>query len=397
MLQEVTSSRIQECYTYRKFDYKKIGLLGAGGATVAAANLPAANSDDDEEEVYVDHAQATRYRRTRMFRHFCSFSSFKYKTELFMTGEDFLRAILFKSQRMQGHRYKDIEHLTDEEFQSILNSAPPHSRETRGLFRSLGKDAVISYPEYLFLVSILSKPRDHFLKTFQMIDVDKNWVLTKDEFELVERLFSRGVIEENIENTTLKVHFFKMDGSGVITFDDFVHFLDGLQKECLEVEFNEYAKGSGQIQEEDFAELLLSRTLLSELEKDKYRGRISKKGETDGGIHFFQYSQFMNLLNDIHDLEIALRMFQIAKKPVTPEEFQRAVRVCTGTPLDDRMVKLTFKIFDEDGDGNLSHEEFMKVMKDKIRSRGTVDVQIPPKSWKAFRKCVHERMTLASI
>ena len=25
------------------------------------------------------------------------------------------------------------------------------------------------------------------------------------------------------------------------------------------------------------------------------------------------------------------------------------------------MVKLTFKIFDEDGDGNLSHEEFMKV------------------------------------
>ena len=47
---------------------------------------------------------------------------------------------------------------------------------------------------------------------------------------------------------------------------------------------------------------------------------------------------------------------------MTPEEFQRAVRVCTGTPLDDRMVKLTFKIFDEDGDGNLSHEEFMKVL-----------------------------------
>ena len=41
---------------YRRFDYKKIGLLGAGGATVAAVNLPtAANSDDDEEEVEVDH------------------------------------------------------------------------------------------------------------------------------------------------------------------------------------------------------------------------------------------------------------------------------------------------------------------------------------------------------
>lgn len=98
-----------------------------------------------------------------------------------------------------------------------------------------------------------------------MIDVDSNWVLTKDEFELVEKLFSKGLVEDSIENTTLKVHFFKMDGTGVITFDDFVHFLDGLQKECLEVEFNEYAKGSGRIQETDFTELLLSRTLLSEL------------------------------------------------------------------------------------------------------------------------------------
>ena len=53
--------------------------------------------------------------------------------------------------------------------------------------------------------------------------------------------------------------------------------------------------------------------------------------------------------------------FQIAKKPVTPEEFQRAVRVTTGTPLDIRLVKLTFKIFDDDGDGQLSHGEFMKV------------------------------------
>lgn len=109
-----------------------------------------------------------------------------------------------------------------------------------------------------------SKPRDHFLKTFQMIDVDGNWVLTRREFEMIERLFSKGLqVDEDIENTTLKVHFFKMDGSGVITFDDFVHFLDGLQKECLEVEFNSYAKGSGQIQESDFTELLLSRTLLS--------------------------------------------------------------------------------------------------------------------------------------
>ena len=46
---------------------------------------------------------------------------------------------------------------------------------------------------------------------------------------------------------------------------------------------------------------------------------------------------------------------------MTQEEFQRAVRVCTGTPLDEKMVQLTFELFDEDGDGQLGHEEFMKV------------------------------------
>ena len=89
-------------------------------------------------------------------------------------------------------------------------------------------------------------------------------MLTKEEFELVERLFSKGVVEDSIENTTLKVHFFKLDGTGVITFDDFVRFLDGLQKECLEVEFNEYARGDPVICDSDFTELLLSRTLLCE-------------------------------------------------------------------------------------------------------------------------------------
>ena len=40
--------------------------------------------------------------------------------------------------------------------------------------------------------------------------------------------------------------------------------------------------------------------------------------------------------------------------------------------------------------------DVFQVMKDRIWNRGTVDVEIPPKSWKAFRKCVYERMTIAS-
>ena len=51
-----------------------------------------------------------------------------------------------------------------------------------------------------------------------------------------------------------------------------------------------------------------------EIDKDKYMKRVANREEkTDNGVTFSQYSQFMNLLNDIHDLEIALRMFQVFK------------------------------------------------------------------------------------
>ena len=52
-------------------------------------------------------------------------------------------------------RSTELTVVSEREYERIIRSAPSHSKETRGLFRGLGKGAVISYPEYLFLVSIL--------------------------------------------------------------------------------------------------------------------------------------------------------------------------------------------------------------------------------------------------
>ena len=51
-------------------------------------------------------------------------------------------------------------------------------------------------------------------------------------------------------------------------------------------------------------------------------------------------------------------------------DFRRAVKACTGQLLNSHVVHVVFQLFDVDGDGKLSHKEFVAVMKDRLL-RGT--------------------------
>ena len=47
-------------------------------------------------------------------------------------------------------------------------------------------------------------------------------------------------------------------------------------------------------------------------------------------------------------------------------DFKRAVKACTGQTLNSHLVHVVFQLFDEDGDGKLSHKEFVSVMKERL-------------------------------
>ena len=51
------------------------------------------------------------------------------------------------------------------------------------------------------------------------------------------------------------------------------------------------------------------------------------------------------------------------------DEFHRAVKICMGHGLSRHLVHTVFQIFDVDGDGHLSHREFIAIMKGRL-SRG---------------------------
>lgn len=49
------------------------------------------------------------------------------------------------------------------------------------------------------------------------------------------------------------------------------------------------------------------------------------------------------------------------------EEFRRAVSICGGVDMSAFVVDAVYTIFDVDGDGHLSTEEFVSIMKSRLK------------------------------
>jgi len=128
------------------------------------------------------------------------------------------------------------------------------------------------------------------------------------------------------------------------------------------------------------------------------------------GITFEEFRRFYQFLNNLDDFSIAMRMYTLADHPISKgkdqlknskpicymskyslqwmksnyfislrcdallifniifflDEFQRAVKICTGTMLSTHIIDTVFALFDVDGDGQLSYKEFIAIMKDRL-------------------------------
>ncbi|XP_076183393.1 calcium uptake protein 3, mitochondrial-like isoform X4 [Ptiloglossa arizonensis] len=408
-------------------------------------------------------------------KRFIKFASVEYDGQLYMTPQDFLDSVVEPEPRPRLKRRV----LTDKELEVMRNSIPSLRQGSPHMFRNLRDKGIISYTEYLFLLSILIKPKTGFQIAFNMFDVDGNERVDKTEFLVIRELLSGNlkkrriddetkrllntIIEpnqikkpklrskklgnntteivsnsymekvfshawrgrhgtetkENLEllterqttpeeiqvqyidddqglqrrhavDTTLMVHFFGKDGTHDLKYEDFKRFMMNLQQEVLELEFHEFSKGRNTITELDFAKILLRYTYLDTDEYDKYLDRILQNSELQIGITFEEFRRFYQFLNNIDDFSIAMRMYTLADHPISKDEFQRAVKICTGSVLSDHIIDTVFALFDEDGDGQLSYKEFIAIMKDRLH-RGFKSQQ-RREGWQAFTYCVKQEM-----
>ncbi|XP_070508336.1 calcium uptake protein 3, mitochondrial isoform X4 [Chironomus tepperi] len=374
--------------------YKLYLLLGTGGLCVGYFALKTFKINSNR--IYAlqqrkDEIAEKAVKLTAREKRFIKFASVEFDGQLYLTPQDFLESVVEQEPRPRLKRKR----LSENEIDQLKSVTPSLRHGSSNLFRSLRDRGIISYTEYLFLLSVLTKPHSGFKIAFNMFDTDGNSKVDKNEFLVMEKIFSyawrgkRGIeVEEGKEgeddndhlvddeqglqrrhkvDTTLQIHFFGKKGTQDLNFDGFYNFMKNLQSEVLELEFHEFSKGHDKISEVDFAKILLRYTYLDTEEYDNYLDRLLDRHDMkEKGVTFEEFKQFCQFLNNLEDFSIAMRMYTLADRSISKDEFSRAVKICTGYALSNHLIDTVFAIFDEDGDGLLSYKEFIAIMKDRL-------------------------------
>ena len=77
---------------------------------------------------------------------------------------------------------------------------------------------------------------------------------------------------------------------------------------------------------------------------------MQELNEEEKGINFHEFEQFTQLLNNLEDFAIAVRLYSISGKGLNRDEFKRAAKICLhGQDLPDHVVNAVFKLFDRRG------------------------------------------------
>ncbi|XP_070605915.1 calcium uptake protein 2, mitochondrial [Erythrolamprus reginae] len=373
-------------------------LLG-GGALVATCSewsgrertggffLVLAQKEDAVDE---EMAEKLSIRKQR----FMKFASLEYGGEYYMTPRDFLFSVMFD----KSERKTLAKKLTKKEVDSTLANVTK-ARPGPTFFRDLGDRALISYPEYLFLLTILTKPQTGFHIAFKMLDADGNEQVEKKEFFKLQKIIGKqdefktasgeDILSQESEmecadiNTMLLVHFFGKGGKDKLHYSEFQRFMQNLQAEVQEMEFNQFSKGLPFMRKEDFVEWLLYFT--NEENNEIYWQNVKERIQAGESISMDEFKTFCQFTNRLEDFSIALKMFTVASRPVKQADFKRAVKVATGQELSDNVLDTIFKIFDLDGDNCLSHAEFLGVLKNRMH-RG---LRVPQQQGvQGYWKCV---------
>jgi len=324
----------------------------------------------------------------KIFRYFATYRS-TIDSEVYMTPADFLRSLTPGIKQPDGlglDQFKKFDPTTMKA--SNLASGTGSAIDEKSIFHHLGCSGLITFSDYIFLLTILSTSKRQFEIAFRMFDLNGDGDVDAEEFAQVQNIIrqttSVGSRHRDHANTgstlkginsALSNYFFGENLDGKLTIERFLEFQQHLQTEILTLEFNRKPilqetgeEMENRIWEKDFADLLLTYADYSPKKRNTVLKRVKKRYHDKAeGIALNDYIQIFSLLIHIDDVDKALYFYNLAGASIDPKTLQHVAKVCANVDLSDHVVDVIFTIFDEDGDGALSNKEFVAVMKNKLK------------------------------
>ncbi|XP_026730020.1 calcium uptake protein 1 homolog, mitochondrial-like isoform X2 [Trichoplusia ni] len=318
----------------------------------------------------------------KIFRYFATVKlTFGENTEIYMTPDDFLRAITPGMKQPDGLGLDQYRRYDPKNINESISQRLNLDLDEDSIFYKLGSSGLITFSDYIFLLTVLSTSRRHFEIAFRMFDLNGDGDVDCEEFEKVAALIrqqssigSRHRDHANTGNTfkginsALTTYFFGPNLNQKLTIEKFLDFQQQLQREILSLEFQrKQPDENGRITEADFAELLLAYAGYPAKKKARMLKRVKKTFRDHGvGITKDDYLKFFHFLNNINDVDTALTFYHIAGASIDQPTLRHVARTVAHVDLDPHVINVVFTIFDENMDGQLSNREFVAVMKNRL-------------------------------
>ncbi|THU50658.1 hypothetical protein C4D60_Mb06t22600 [Musa balbisiana] len=332
-------------------------------------------ADSYRRRVFFKYEKRIRMRSSpeKIFEYFAS--SKNPEGEVCMTPADLMRAVVPVFPPSDSDIVRD-GYLRGEHDPGELRCAP----STFFMLFDTNNDGLISFPEYIFFVTLLSIPESSFSVAFKMFDLDNNGEIEREEFKKVMGLMRsynrQGASHNNglriglkvggsIENGGLVEYFFGKDGKGCLQLDKFVQFLRDLHDEIVRLEFSHYdLKSRGTISAKDFALSMVASADMNHV--DKLLDRVDELDDNPSlrDLHFTfeEFKAFAELRRRLRPLTLAIFSYGKVNGLLTKQDFIRAASHVCCISLTENMVDVIFHVFDTNRDGNLSSEEFLRAL-----------------------------------
>ncbi|VDN20661.1 unnamed protein product [Gongylonema pulchrum] len=207
--------------------------------------------------------------------------------EIYMTPEDFVRSLTPGIMQPRGLELDKFK-IYDPNKKKRTFAGP------ESIFTQLDEHGLISFGDYLFLMTVLSTPPSDFALAFRIFDLNGDGYLDKSEFEKVQDLVlsqtnvgqrhrdhaAVGLYASKHINSALSCYFFGKNGDQKLSAEKFLNFQARLFRDILRIELERRdveALPTRMISAVSFADLLLVYSGVSEIKQRKMLKRVKKK------------------------------------------------------------------------------------------------------------------------